>query len=225
VVFRVGVAQPTALHPLALAQRELHGFDAVALVVMCRQDNAVRLGVIFALEHAMVKAASLGLKCFDGIKHGYFNVIVADDNPEVTGLFLVEVHLFRLGFCYLFLSPTLLLRLVPFVQPMVMGGFKVFGTNILGVVYVLSALLQQTDGIAPQAVVGRTVMTPCGHLVRLPVRVQIQRTAHKVIHGLQVPGLHHHLYSAVRQQRLHQPCRMAAIGKPAFHAVAPQFGK
>lgn len=54
---------------------------------------------------------------------------------------------------------------------------------------------------------------------------QIQRTAHKVSHGLQVLGLHHRLYPAVRQQRLHQPCRMAIIGKPASHAVAPQFGK
>jgi len=121
---------------------------------MCRQDNAVRFGVILALEHAMVKAASLGLKCFDGIKHGYFNVIIADDNPEVTGLFLVEVRLFRLGFCYLFLSPALLLRLVPFVQPTVMGSFKVLRADILDVVDVLSALLQKTE----QTVTAKTAM-------------------------------------------------------------------
>ena len=84
VVFRVGVAQLTALYDLALAQRELYGLNAVAQTVACRQNNAVRLGVILALEHAMVKAASLGLKCFYGVKHGYFNVVVADDNPEVT---------------------------------------------------------------------------------------------------------------------------------------------
>ena len=106
-----------------------------------------------------------------------------------------------------------------------MCGFKVLGTDILGVVNVLPTLLQQADGIAPQAVVGRAVMMPCGHLVRLPTLVQIQRTAHKVSHGLQVLGLHHRLYPAVRQQRLHQPCRMAIIGKPASRAVAPQFGK
>ena len=82
VVFRIGVTQPSALYDLALAQRELHGLDAVALTVVRRQDNAVRLGVILALEHAMVKAASLGLKSLDRVKHGYFNVIVADDNPE-----------------------------------------------------------------------------------------------------------------------------------------------
>ena len=54
MVFRVGVAQPPALYDLALAQREFHGLDAVALAVVCRQDNAVHLGVILALEHAMV---------------------------------------------------------------------------------------------------------------------------------------------------------------------------
>lgn len=74
-----------ALHNADLyIKRELHGFDAVALVVMCRQDNAVRLGVIFTLEHAMVKAASLYLKSLYGIKHGYFNVVITDDNPEVA---------------------------------------------------------------------------------------------------------------------------------------------
>ena len=82
VVFRIGVAQPSALYDLALAQRELHGLDAVALTVVCRQDNAVLFCVILALEHAMVKAASLGLKSLDRVKHGYFNVVVADDNPE-----------------------------------------------------------------------------------------------------------------------------------------------
>lgn len=35
VVFRVGVAQPSALHHLAQAQRELHGLDTVALTVVC----------------------------------------------------------------------------------------------------------------------------------------------------------------------------------------------
>ena len=84
VVFRVGVTHTPALYDLALVQRELHGLDAVALTVVCRQDNAVRLGVILALEHAMVKAASLGLESLDRVKHGYFNVIVADDNPEIA---------------------------------------------------------------------------------------------------------------------------------------------
>lgn len=220
VVFRVGVAQPPALYDLALAQREFHGLDAVALAVVCRQDNAVHLGVILALEHAMVKAASLCLESLYGIKHRYFNVVVADDNPEVAGLFPIEVRLFRLGSQHLLLTPALLRRLVPFVQPMVMGGFEVLGADILGVVDVLSALLQQADGIAPQTVVGRVVMMPCSHLVRLPTFVQIQRATHKISHGLQVLGLHHRLYPAVRQQRLHQPCRMATVGKPAFHAVA-----
>ena len=84
VVFRVGVAQPTALYDLALAQRELHGLDAVAQTVACRQNNAVRLGVILALEHAMVKAASLGMERLQRVKYGYFNVVVADDNPEIA---------------------------------------------------------------------------------------------------------------------------------------------
>lgn len=86
----------------------------------------------------MVKGASLGPKSLDRVKHGYFNVIVADDNPEVTGLFPVEVSLFRLGSQHLFPISTLLLRLVPFVQPMVMGGFEVLGANICGVVDILS---------------------------------------------------------------------------------------
>ena len=65
-------------------KRELHGLDAVALTVVGGKYDAVRLGVILTLEHAMVKAASLSLESLDRVKHGYFNVVVADDNPEVT---------------------------------------------------------------------------------------------------------------------------------------------
>ena len=106
----------------------------------------------------MVKAASLCLESLYGIKHRYFNVVVADDNPEVAGLFPIEVRLFRLGSQHLLLTPALLRRLVPFVQPMVMGGFEVYRADILSIMDVLFALLQQADGIAPQAVVGRAVV-------------------------------------------------------------------
>ena len=42
----------------------------------------------------MVHRLSLGLICLNGIKHGYFNILVLDDDTEVAGFILVKLLLF-----------------------------------------------------------------------------------------------------------------------------------
>ena len=89
----VGVAYATALHHFALLNRELDCFNAVALTVMSRKDDAVRLGVILAPEYAVFHGFTLGMERLYGVKDGYFNVAVAYDYAEEARLFPIEVCL------------------------------------------------------------------------------------------------------------------------------------
>ena len=82
----VGVAYATALYHFSLLNRELDCLDAVALAVMSRKDDAVRLGVILAPKYAVFHGFTLGTERLNGIKDGYFNVAVAYDYAEEARL-------------------------------------------------------------------------------------------------------------------------------------------
>ena len=69
----------------------------VALKVVSRQDDRVRLGIVFTLEYTMLHLFTLCLVCFQRVQYGNFNVVVADDDTEEARLVLVEVRFVLLG--------------------------------------------------------------------------------------------------------------------------------
>lgn len=97
VILRIGVAHPTALYHLALTDRKLHRLDAVALQVVSRKDDRVRLGIVFTLEYTMLHFLALCLVCFQRVQYGNLNVVVADDDTEEARLVLIEVRFVLLG--------------------------------------------------------------------------------------------------------------------------------
>ena len=160
MVFRVGIAHPTALNHFPLTQTELNGLNAITRMVVSRQDNRIGLGIVFTLEDTMLHLAALFLVSLQRVQYGNLYIFITDDNTEVAGLVLVKFGFVCFGFLHPFHIPAFPLNGIGFLQPMVVLGFQVCRTDILGIMNVLSTSFKQADGVAPSTEVLNLVMMP-----------------------------------------------------------------
>ena len=160
MVFRVGIAHPTALNHFPLAQTELNGLNAITQMVMSRKDNRVGLGIVFTLEDTMLHLVAFFLVSLQRIQYGNLYIAITDDNTEVTGLVLVKLSFVYFDFRYPFHIPAFPFNGIGFLQPMVVFGFQVYRTDILGIMNVLATFFKQADGVTPSTEVLNSVMMP-----------------------------------------------------------------
>lgn len=138
------------------------------------KDDAVRFGVIPTLEHAVLHLFTLGSESLYGVKDGYFNVAVAQDNPKEARLLAIIVHLVPFRPHHPFHIPAPFLHPCGFCEPTVMVSLEVFRADVLDGMYVLSAFVNQTYRIAPQPVILRLIAVAFRYLVRLPAPVEVE---------------------------------------------------
>ena len=113
----------------------------------------------------MLHLFTLGTERLDGVKHGYFNVAVANDYPEEARLFPVEVRLVLFCPLHLFRHPALFYYLGDFRKPSVVFGFQGFGTDVPDGTDVAPAPFEQPYHVAPQPVILRLVAVASRYLV------------------------------------------------------------
>ena len=113
----------------------------------------------------MTHSIPLGFIGFDGVEDGDFEVGVADDDAEIPALVSVEIRFVPLGSLQLLgLLPFALCR-SDLVQPMVVLGSEVGGTDILGVPDILATLVKECNEVAPHLNVFRSVASAHCNLV------------------------------------------------------------
>lgn len=161
----VAIAHPTALNHFPLAQTELNGLNTITRMVVSRKDNRIGLGIVFTLEDTMFHLIALFLVSLQRVQYGNLNIAITDDNTEVAGLVLVKLSFVHFGFRHPFHIPAFLFNGIGFLQPMVVFGFQVYRTDILGIMPVFTTLVKQADGVAPSPEVLNPVMMPCRHLI------------------------------------------------------------
>ena len=161
----VGIAYPTALNHFPLAQTELNGLNAITRMVVSRKDNRIGLGIVFTLEDTMFHLIALFLVSLQRVQYGNLYIAIADDNTELAGLVLVKLSFVCFGLRHPFHIPAFPFNGIGVLQPMVVLGFQVCRTDILGIMNVLATSFKQADGVAPSTEVLNPVMMPCRHLI------------------------------------------------------------
>ena len=129
-------------------------------MVVSRKDNRVGLGIVFTLENTMLHLAAFFLVSLQRIQYGNLYIAIADDNAEVAGLVLVKLGFVYFGFRHPFHIPAFPFNGIGFLQPIVVFGFQVYRTDILGIMNILATSFKQADGVAPSTEVLNSVMMP-----------------------------------------------------------------
>ena len=136
MICRVLVADTSALDHLERVEIDLYRFDAVAVLVLRREDEGLRLAEILTGKYAVVHFLSFDCHFFYGLNDTDHYFVISEDDTEETGLSFLIHLLILVGFLDVLLSLGFCILSVLADEKPVMGFVQVHGANVMGVVEV-----------------------------------------------------------------------------------------